>query len=64
MLIGGGGVYIHIFMFCPTSFSLNQIQIDQFEFDLKKTCRVEHEYVNIHPPINILRIPIALAANL
>ena len=31
MLIGGGGVYIHIFMFCPTSFFSNQIQIDQFE---------------------------------
>ena len=30
-LIGGGGVYIHIFMFCPTSFFSNQIQIDQFE---------------------------------
>ena len=28
---GGGGVYIHIFMFCSTSFFLNQIQIDQFE---------------------------------
>ena len=26
-----GGVYIHIFMFCPTSFFSNQIQIDQFE---------------------------------
>ena len=28
---GGGGVHIHIFMFCPTSFFSNQIQIDQFE---------------------------------
>ena len=26
-----GGVHIHIFMFCPTSFFTNQIQIDQFE---------------------------------
>ena len=26
-----GGVYIHIFMFCRTSFFSNQIQIDQFE---------------------------------
>ena len=26
-----GGVHIHIFMFCPTSFFSNQIQIDQFE---------------------------------
>ena len=31
-----GGVYIHIFMFCLTSFFSNQIQIDQFEFDLKR----------------------------
>ena len=26
-----GGVHIHIFMFCPTSFFSNPIQIDQFE---------------------------------
>ena len=32
----GGGVYIHIFMFCPTTFFSNQIQIDQFE---KKSVR-------------------------
>ena len=31
LIEGGGGVYIHIFMFCPTSFFSNQIQIDQFE---------------------------------
>ena len=32
MLIGGGGgVNIHIFMFCPINFFSNQIQIDQFE---------------------------------
>ena len=30
-LIGGGGGYIHIFMFCPTSFFSNQIQISQLE---------------------------------
>ena len=30
----------------------------------KETCQAEHEYMNIHTPINILRIPIALAANL
>ena len=30
-LIGGGGGDIHIFMFCPTSFFSNQIQISQFE---------------------------------
>ena len=27
---GGGELYIHIFIFCSTSF-FNQIQIDQFE---------------------------------
>ena len=26
-----GGVHIHVFMFCPTSFFSNQIQISQFE---------------------------------
>ena len=30
-LIWGGGVYIHIFMFYPTSFFSNQIEIDQFK---------------------------------
>ena len=30
-LIGGGGGVIHIFMFCPTSFFWNQVQIYQFE---------------------------------
>ena len=30
-LIGGGGVYIHIFIFCPTSFFSSQIQISQIE---------------------------------
>ena len=28
-LIGGGGVDIHVFMFCPTNFFSNQIQISQ-----------------------------------
>ena len=31
---GGGGILIHIFMFCTTSFFSNQIQIRQF--DLKR----------------------------
>ena len=26
-----GGLYIHVFMFYPTSFFSNQIEIDQFE---------------------------------
>ena len=44
---GGGGVHIHVFMFCPTSFFSNQIQIHQFE---KEICRAKHEYMNRHPP--------------
>ena len=39
-----GGVYIHIFVFCPTSFFIS-----------KETSRAEHENMNIHPPpINAL----------
>ena len=30
-LIGGGGVYVHLFMFCSASFFPNLIQMDQFE---------------------------------
>ena len=44
-----GGVYIHIFMFCPTDFfsvfkfiNLNQI--------IKETRRAEHEYMHTPPP--------------
>ena len=29
--MGGGGVYTHVFMFYLTSFSSNQIRIDEFE---------------------------------
>ena len=38
-----GGVYIHIFRSCPTSF---------FEIKLfsKEVSRAEPEYMNIHPP--------------
>ena len=36
----GGGVYIHIFGFCPT----------EINFILKETSRAEPEYMNIHPP--------------
>ena len=50
--MGEGGGYIHIFMFCPTSFFSNQIQVSQFE---KKSVG---QNMNIHfpPPhtINIL----------
>ena len=52
-LMWGGGV---VYTLCMTSFFSNQIQIDQFEFDLKETRPGEHEYTNKHrpPPINVL----------
>ena len=45
---GGGGVFIHIFMFCPTSF----FEI-KFKFiNLKRNySRAELEYMNKHPPL-------------
>ena len=49
--VGGGGGCIQIFMFCPMSFFSNQIHIDQFE---NKNGQADHEYMNIHPPINVL----------
>ena len=39
-------MYIQIFMFAPQM----SFQIEQFELDLKKAPRSEHEYVNTHPP--------------
>ena len=50
MLIAGG--YIHMFMFCPTSSFLNQIQIGQFEKKSVKQNRI-CEYTSTHP-INLL----------
>ena len=47
--LGGGCIFIYSCFARQISF-----QIDQFEFDLKKIGRAEHEYMNIHPPINIL----------
>ena len=49
-----GGVYVHIFMFCPIS--LFWSPIDQFDFELKETRLAEHEYINIRTPplINVL----------
>ena len=44
-LIGGGGVYIHIFKLCPlVSFEIKIIS--------KEVSRAEPEYMNIHPPPN------------
>ena len=34
MLIGGGGG-VYTFMFCTTNFFSNEVQINQFKFDLK-----------------------------
>ena len=39
-------MYIQVFMFAPQM----SFQIEQFELDLKKAPRSEHEYVNIHTP--------------
>ena len=44
-LIGGGGVYIHIFRFCPTT-------VVSFEIKLisKEASRAKPEYMNTHLP--------------
>ena len=44
VLIGGGGVYIHIFV---TNFLLNQLFLTLIS---KEIGRTEHEYINIHLP--------------
>ena len=46
-LIRGGGGCLFIY---SCSARLVAFQIDKFEFDLKKTSRAEHEYMNKHPP--------------
>ena len=46
-LIGGGGVNIHIFLFCPTNFFWNQLSLRLISKEIR---RAEHEYMNIHPP--------------
>ena len=33
-------------------------QIDEFEFDLKRNPSAEHEFMNIHIPINVLVMPV------
>jgi len=43
---------MHVFMFYPTSFFSNEIQIDQFE--KKAVEQYLNTYMNIHPPINVL----------
>ena len=51
-----GAVYIHIFMFYLTSFFSNQIQIDQFEFNLKRNLLGRTWIYKIYtgPPIKVL----------
>ena len=46
-LIGGGGVNIHIFLFCPTNFFWNQLSLRLISKEIR---RAEHEYMNIQPP--------------
>ena len=46
-LIGGGGVNIHIFLFCPTNFFWNQLSLRLISKEIR---RAEHEYMNIHLP--------------
>ena len=55
-----GGVYIHIFMFCPTSFFSNQIQIDQFE---KKSVGQNMNICIYTPPINVLATALQIVLN-
>ncbi len=42
LIEGGGGGYIHIFVFCPISFEI--------KFISKEISLAEHEYMNIPPP--------------
>ena len=46
-LIGGGGVNIHIFAFCPTNFFWNQLSLELISKEIR---RAEREYMNMHPP--------------
>ena len=58
-LIGGGGVFIHIFMFCPTSFFWNKIQIYQFE--KKLVGQNMNIWINTPlPPINVLAMALRM----
>ena len=45
----GRGVFSHIFMFRRTDFFQN----NKFEFNLKRNLPAEHEFKNIHLPINV-----------
>ena len=42
-----GGVYIHIFAFCPTNFFWNQLSLQLISKEIR---RAEREYMNMHPP--------------
>ena len=52
-----GGVFIHIFMFCPTSFFWNQIQIYQLENKL--VGQNMNIWIN-NPAINVLATALTL----
>ena len=54
----GGGVFIHIFMFCPSSFFWNQIQIYQFE--KKLVGQNMNIWINTPPPLYTLATTVIL----
>ena len=60
-LIGGGGVYIHIFAFCPTNFFWNQLSLQLISKEIR---RAEREYMNMHPPPPINALVSALHLSL
>ena len=47
-LIGGGGVYIHIFGFCPTCFFCNQLYTH--------TLRINALALALHPKLSVVLI--------
>ena len=57
--MGRGGGVVHIFMFCPTSFFWNQIQICQFE--KKLVGQNMNIWINT-PPINVLATALNISA--
>ena len=55
VLIGEPGVYIHIFVFCPTSLFSNQMLL---WLNSKQISGTDNQYVNIHPPqLNLQLFP-------
>ena len=60
-LVGGGkGGCIFIYSCSARRVSF---QIHQFEYDLKEARQAEHEYMNIHIPINVLVTSLIMRIN-